>query len=775
MGLGRFFRDLFSTTTTSQPRAVRTHSERAGSSEGQQPANLADEGQPIAPATEEGSATPAERKRELYSSDEPISSSEADRFKRSVFAERVARTIAERRDPNSLVIGIYGPWGDGKTSTLNLTRSVLAQYDHIVCVSFNPWHFASDDLLLKGFFESLAHGLKAILSTRGERIGDLLEKYSALLSVASSNVGSAAKEAGERLSNVSLKDLHDRVDQLLRNSRNRVVVMIDDIDRLDRREIQMMLKLVKLSAGFSNTCYVLAFDDQWVAAALGEKYGDGGAAAGRNFLEKIVQVPLHLPRPHADALRQLTFDGVNEALRLAEIHLTRAQADTFVAHFASGIETQLSTPRQAKLYGNVLSFALPILKGEVNPVDQMLVEGIRAFYPTLYKAIRDNPERFLRFSEPGGGTREEFRAETQAIIARAVADVGTSEKGIKRLIETLFPQLSGTYGSEWDQIWAKEKRVSSRAYFARYFHYGVPHGDISDVELGGLLSEISSMTETQIDERLLHHAQNGALGKWITKLRRIEEEIDPTTSTKLALSIARTGQSIPRERGPFMDDHSRRQAAILVFRLLRNLSDNSARAAAARTVVETADPLPFGVHCWYWFERDPSTNEEFLPLPVVEELAALLVSRIEKSWVESPLYVTYGSDASGLLWFWNEHADHEHVEQLVRDRIALHPDELDELLDCQVGWSYDLSSGASHRGDFSRSHYDSLTKIVSADFLWQGLRARYGNELDLPIYHREATTSLALKLAHQFAYIHQQVAAEQIVQAQQDTEDGHSG
>jgi len=221
-----------------------------------------------------------------------------------------------------------------------------------------------------------------------------------------------------------------------------------------------------------------------------------------------------------------------------------------------------------------------------------------------------------------------------------------------------------------------------------------------------------------------------------------------------------------------MDDHSRRQAAVLVFRLLGNLSDIPARATAARSAIESASPLPFGVHCWYWFERDPSSNEEFLPQHVLDELAALLVGRIETSWLEAPLYETYGSDASSLLWFWHERGDHNHVEQLVKERIAQHPDEVDGLLDCQVGWSYELGTGASDRADFSRSHYDSLTKIVPGAFLLQHLQARYGSELDSPTYHPEGV-SVPRKFAHQFAYIHQRVVAEQ-AQQQQVAEDDDS-
>lgn len=294
-----------------------------------------------------------------YSSDQPISGREHDRFGRWPFARRIADTIASRGDPSSLVIGLFGAWGDGKTSTLRMMEEALQEHRHVVVVRFNPWHFGSEQLLLRGFFSTLADALGRSLSTRKEVIGEALKKYGSVLSIASVSVpgvqigvGDAAAGLGEALSSVELDDLRARVEGFLKESGTRVVVLIDDIDRLDRAEIQATFKLVKLSAGFDHTSYVLAFDDGMVAAALGEKYGEGGLTAGRRFLEKIIQVPLHLPPADVIELRKLAFDGVNDALSLSGVELAESQVQAFVRHFVDGLEPQLKTPRQAKLYGN---------------------------------------------------------------------------------------------------------------------------------------------------------------------------------------------------------------------------------------------------------------------------------------------------------------------------------------------------------------------------------------------------------------------------------------
>ena len=224
--------------------------------------------------------------------DQPIRSVLEDEFGRAPFATRIAETVATRIDPSSIVIGLYGPWGDGKTSTLNLLEEVLDRHPNVVHVGFNPWYFGSEDQLVKAFFATLAQALGKSLPNLKERIGKLFADYGSVLSIASIAIagtvqikpGDAAKGLGETLSNVSIDALRLRIEQLLAESGKRVVVLIDDIDRLDKAEIHAILKLVKLSASLNHTSYILSFDDEMVAAAIGERYGHGSVEAGRSFL-----------------------------------------------------------------------------------------------------------------------------------------------------------------------------------------------------------------------------------------------------------------------------------------------------------------------------------------------------------------------------------------------------------------------------------------------------------------------------------------------------------
>ena len=708
-----------------------------------------------------------------YSSDQPIRSKSEDRFNRWAFAKRIADTFAGRNDAASIVIGLYGPWGDGKTSTLRLMEAALQDHAHVVVVRFNPWHFQSEVLLLRGFFETLAQALGKSLPTMKEKIGKIIKDYGSLLSLASISVGNvvqvtpgeAAKGLGEALSTVELDELQTRIENILAEGGKRVVVLIDNIDRLDRTETQAIFKLVKLSASFNHTSYVLAFDDEIVAAAIGEKYGQGGLEAGRAFLEKIIQVPLHLPPPDETALRQMTFEGIDAVLRQSGITLSQEHVDAFVRHFVDGLEPQLHTPRHAKLYVNALTFALPLLKHEAHPVDLMLIEGIRIFYPKLYTAIRDNPEYFVERDGNGHQQHEAHRQRVAAVTDKALEGVGIPDKGQvrSRLLEVLFPRLSNMgYGHEWDKRWAREQRICSSEYFKRFFTYSVPPGDVSDIEVGRLLEEIAAMSSADADGVLKAFAERSAMPQLIRKLRSLENEIDATAARPLALTIARNGVLVPRERAMLISDWTLGQAAILVAHLLKRVVSGEEREALADVVFAVVQPLPFGLDCLRWIRHDEKEpEEERIISPAAEEkVSEAMAERIRAQAAGSPLYQTFGRDAPWLYWFWNKQDGGEAVGTHLRTRFEANPNEVDSFLDTFVGEAWGMESGLPHRADFRREAYDAVARLINPDFIVANLKQRYGAELDAPTFYHDSETPLARRIADQFTYIHLKVDEE---------------
>lgn len=704
-----------------------------------------------------------------YIADQPITSKAEDRFNRAPFATRIAQTIVSRQDPTSIVIGLFGPWGDGKTSVLEMMQEAIEPNTNCIVIRFNPWHFQREELLLRGFFSTMADSLGKSLPNLKEKAGDLLSKYGGILSIASISAwpgfefspGDAAKSVGETMSNVGLDELRRRIENMLAESKKRLIILIDDIDRLDRDETHAIFKLVKLSASFRYTAYVLALDDKVVAASLGERYGAGGEAAGRAFLEKIIQVPLHLPPADDIGLRQLTFEGVDNALKQAQIELNTTQVDAFVRHYDDSLLSKIETPRRAKLYSNALLFALPILKGEVNPVDLMLLEGIRIFYPNLYVAIRENADLFLR------GEHERRRNENDldsvdSLIIQAVPGISTHERDIlkHRLLKPLFPRIGNTvYQAEWDSEWSKEQKVCSNQYFKRYFTYSVPIGDIADSKIKDFCNSALSTSDSQMRTIMEEIASKQSFPRLIVKLRQSEETMSEVHARALIKAFAKNGDLLPQERGMLMVSDTRSRCGMLIARLLRQIQAGAIRQAEAEWLLYNSHPLDFGMECVRWIHHGEGRTEADRVLTDEGDLALyqILANRINDADLIEPLFLQFGRSAPLMYRFWSDQLSISEITTRLRTTFEANPDLMDRFLATYIGESWGMETGLSRPSDFERSEYDAVTRLLSGDYIVANLRERFGEELDDPQEYLQDSIPLARRIAHQFTYIHRYV------------------
>lgn len=206
-------------------------------------------------------------------SDQPIKTSRDDKFGRDQFARRIAEVIFNRTDSSSLIIGITAPWGEGKSSVLNMLKEHL-ETSGISVLEFNPWRFPDEEKLLRTFYLSLADKLDVTLETDSEKAGGFLRRNAKLLALAKI-VGISADEAVGGLASLfpeaEVEELNARIEAKLKEEDARIVVLVDDVDRLDVDEIQAVFRLIKLSANFPNIAYVVSFDGTRVAEALGSK------------------------------------------------------------------------------------------------------------------------------------------------------------------------------------------------------------------------------------------------------------------------------------------------------------------------------------------------------------------------------------------------------------------------------------------------------------------------------------------------------------------------
>jgi hypothetical protein len=585
--------------------------------------------------------------------DNPQTDAARDAFNRWPFSKRLADLIAGFDTTNGApVIGIFGKWGYGKSTVLNYIKHELetTHRDTIVAYEFNPWLFTNQEELVAAFLVSLTAQLKVSLGTGAKQFGKWLEKSSGLFGMIPFGIGSGAakltEQIGKDLANDPLSSRRDRAFEIMRKATRTVVVLIDDLDRLDTEEILTMLKLVRLNGNLPRVVYVLAFDDTMVARAVGAKYGFG-LEAGRQFLEKIVQYPFTLPAVGQDRLVGLVVKQAREACIAAGVAISDDEWRAFGDLMDRQFSRRLNTPRQAVRYANALRFALPMLKGQVNPFDQMLIEGLRVLFPEVYASLRDDVRLYSYLGD--NGTVRMLRSFPAEEAMR-----GAPEKEVEAataIVKELFPDKQ-----------TRPKSVARLQYFDRYFSYAVSREEILESELAETVRGAHDDLALSVVLAALAEAGPPRLIRAISDLC---PELDPEQLVKLCRALARIGRFFISDRKellaqstePTFDPLAKQAVNLLTDLILAIPKTSGQRERAILGIIELADPVEFGIVCARHLRqvlssRNAKPGENDMSDETRRALGERLAARINALADANPDLILTGADGRRIIDEW---------------------------------------------------------------------------------------------------------------------------
>jgi hypothetical protein len=709
-------------------------------------------------------ASAAEAAGELEA-DKPRLRGSDDLLGRLPFAERIASLIAARNAAESLVIAIYGPWGDGKTSVVNFVEDCLKDSATVIFIKFNPWIVDDRNALLRSFFETIATTLGEKLATRGQELAGALRKYSGYLApLAGPAAGpmNALERTSAAVSTRKIEDDKRRISRLLAHANKRVVVAIDDIDRLERSEIAELLKLVRLVADFERTVYLLAFDRRVVADALSERY-PGGEDQGTSFLEKIVQVPLLLPPPEGDSLEQLTLETLQNVLASAGVTLNDEENSELGLRFRDGISAGIGTPRAAIQFANAVAFALPMLKGEANTVDVISIEALRSAYPKVHEFVRDNADLVLGLSVGERSPSQQDIARAKEAWSSLIAPLSADRRRSARsLAVAIFPRLAAGlgennhFGNDWSKRWGAEKRAASPDHFERYFTYHVAKDQVSEVALDALVGQLAGISAEAARAMVAVPLRSGQSSSLIRYLRQRERELSPDAAKALAIALAQLGDILDRPLVMFSFSTAFEQTAILISRLIERLPVPE-RSALALDIVATARPLPFAAHILRWIRaRADATEAERILAPAGEQRAIEeVVARIANEAVlGSPLYERYALDAPLLLSIWSRYGEPGACRAYVARTLVENPGNAVRLLRTYLPTAFSIGSGKMQPSDFERDQFQALELAVDPGAVYSALQATFPDLTSPDEFPRGFDDFTDRRVAEQFSYLY---------------------
>jgi predicted KAP-like P-loop ATPase len=612
--------------------------------------------------------------------DYPIENKEQDQLKRFPLAAKVAAMISAFTGKESFVIGIEGMWGSGKTSFINL---VLGQLDKnsIVYFTFNPWNFSDEASLLRDFFIKFAAAVEGITGkSTGKRVKEYAGKLSEVdLGISYEGISINLFKLFKYWSpDTSLEAIRKELDEALARIEKKIVVVIDDIDRLDKKETKLILKLVKLTADFPKTIFILAYDRARVEDRITEK--ESGLEGGE-YLKKIIQVSFTLPAPDQQELWSLLFKDLDSSL--VAVHGTAEllgnEETRWHELFQSGFNELFRTIRDIKRYISSLRLDWSIVgKSDVNKIDFLGIEAVRVFAPRFYDAIPAHKELFIawgssylrRLGRHGNETAEANRKQYEELLRHLIDDTAV-RASIDGICKLLFPQLESNSMRTSDE-WERELRICSADRFGFYFQLGIPFGEMSETEIDDVVASLAD--ENAFKALIIQLKDANRLRKVLGKLLHRRESIDEG-KLKTALKVLwELEKQIDDDREAVFDvDDTDTQIQRLAYFTLKELPVPNRKTLLAG-LIHSCPNIFFPAHFIAVLRQDlekHTGDTAVLCDADLRELEGILLSKIETAAKNGSLKDE--KHLVGLLYRWHAWGSEEAVTDYVRSLISTRP------------------------------------------------------------------------------------------------------
>jgi predicted KAP-like P-loop ATPase len=224
----------------------------------------------------------------------------------ATYADALAHAIAET-EPAQFTVGIYGPWGSGKSSLLKAIAARLeaAHPDTVIVVEFDAWRYQRNQELVV----PLLHAVYRKVAEKGEE--SLAAAAGRLMRAVALSLSFRLPVVGRDVSLGEIKEAWSEADTLdaaldeafalpfenlrtmgQRLGNRRIVILVDDLDRCSVDTVTAMLESINAITDVAGFVFVLALDYDVIVRAVNAKYP---TVNGHQFVEKIIQVPFRIP------------------------------------------------------------------------------------------------------------------------------------------------------------------------------------------------------------------------------------------------------------------------------------------------------------------------------------------------------------------------------------------------------------------------------------------------------------------------------------------------
>ncbi|NHA03308.1 hypothetical protein G7092_05865 [Mucilaginibacter sp. HC2] len=437
--------------------------------------------------------------------DSPLGETKKDDLGYETYVKSLVTKISNTQSDSAIAIGINGKWGSGKTSFFDLMKRNMKS-DRVVVINFDPWNSHSPKAIIKDFFDTIQKAIRPYHTQLPGLINTYTDK---LISLHSEGWGKFSKELKSILiPDESLNALYEEINSSLKAIDKKIIIYIDDLDRLDKDEIAEVIRLVRNTANFNNTFFIVAYDRNYVLSAIKAL----NAHNHTHFLEKIFQIEVNLPyfdsakiqRKLADTLKSYYAADYHNAIENEIMGTGSSQPNYF--------EGWIETLRDVTRLSNGLILNLDNLVNEVVFSEFLRLEILRLKFPAVYEVLYKQSGTFLTTEgknvegyglktiadERGsavGLTKDDF--ELELYLKNNSDNLAVEAQEIRKIIE-LIDGIFGT--SPLTARFRSHLSIVFPSRFDLYFSYRLLDGALSEMEFSTARKAGLTSFKLQIDK-----------------------------------------------------------------------------------------------------------------------------------------------------------------------------------------------------------------------------------------------------------------------------------
>lgn len=491
-----------------------------------------------------------------YNADKPIKTGAEDLLGRSFFSKQLAKALYECDARDGLVIGLFGEWGSGKTSVLNMTMNEIKNMgeeseNKPLIVTFSPWNYSDKDNLTRLFFHRLITRIEGQDNqAKKKELGKKLKKYVNVLdglalvpvlgnALAAVLKGFARDWVNKLLEVPDLDKAKEDLEATLEESNQKIIVVIDDIDRLTNSQIRDIFHLAKQVGNFPNIVYILSLDREIVCRALQEIHN----IDGNEYLEKIIQVPFEIPQMSKGKVRDYLLNQLTQIVneKPNDIMINSQYWGEVLNHC---VTPYINNLRDVNRLINIFKFKYEALYQEVSVEDMIGITTLEVLEPKLYKWIYNHKAILCKKIEDKNFRNKEISVEYRKRFYDEFKDMDISLDKSIGFLSMMFPafakeinEYQGSYQANADNN-KKMMRICDEERFDIYFRHDLDSVEISRGIIKGCLV---SFDKEELDTAIERINKNENIIYFLEEVKALIDEI-PDKRINLIVSVILSSQ-----------------------------------------------------------------------------------------------------------------------------------------------------------------------------------------------------------------------------------------